>query len=70
MCGITGIISNKHFNNDIIISMTNELSHRGPDFQDNWSKNNKIFLGHSRLAILDLSNKGNQPMLSSSNRYV
>ena len=71
MCGVTGIISNISTNTDIITSMTSLLSHRGPDFQSIWNdKNKKIFLGHSRLSILDLSKNGNQPMISSSGRYI
>lgn len=41
--------------------MTRKLSHRGPDFQDIWRREG-VELGHTRLAILDLSPAGNQPM--------
>lgn len=51
--------------------MTEALKHRGPDDQGAWSSSsNSIYLGHSRLAILDLSPKGRQPMHSASGRYT
>ncbi len=38
------------------------LNHRGPDFQDFFvNHKNTLFQGHNRLAVLDLSNAGNQP---------
>lgn len=47
------------------------LSHRGPDDAQFWSESDgSIWLGHNRLAILDLSNAGQQPMHSSCGRYV
>jgi asparagine synthase (glutamine-hydrolysing) len=75
MCGITGIILNikfKHNNlRDLIYKMTQSLSHRGPDHSAIWSNQKKnLYIGHSRLSILDISKKGNQPMQSSSGRYV
>lgn len=73
MCGIAGIIQNynKLDLNKEIISITNELSHRGPDNMGHWvSKSNNIALGHTRLSIIDLSHNGNQPMHSKNERYV
>ena len=75
MCGITGIILNKKFkhNNleDLIYRMTKKLSHRGPDHNAIWSNQKKdLYIGHARLSILDISKSGNQPMQSSSGRYV
>lgn len=47
------------------------IHHRGPDSQDSWSQTSTgIHLGHARLAILDLSPHGKQPMTSHSERYV
>lgn len=65
MCGIAGMVS---LNSEVSISeiekMTKSLYSRGPDFGSNWiSKNNKVGLGHRRLSIIDLSEKGNQPMI-------
>jgi asparagine synthase (glutamine-hydrolysing) len=42
--------------------MTDRLAHRGPDYKATWTDNRGIYLGHTRLSIIDLSEKGNQPM--------
>ena len=68
MCGINGIIFKK---NEIeihkILEMNMMLKHRGPD-QSGFLKHNNLLLGHTRLSILDLSEKCSQPM-SSDGRY-
>ena len=47
------------------------LQHRGPDHGDAWADERMgIALGHQRLAILDLTEEGNQPMHSADGRYV
>ena len=57
--------------NNVILRMNSAVSHRGPDFSSQWEDNNfGIALGHQRLSILDLSNAGNQPMISQSGRFV
>ena len=65
MCGINGLIifdKVKRFDPyQVIQKMNNSLSHRGPDHDGIWFKNN-VFLGHRRLSIIDLSKKSNQPM--------
>lgn len=68
MCGILGAIPtiNKH----IFKKALNNLKHRGPDDEGIWSNGTEIILGHRRLAILDLSAKGHQPMLSTNKRYT
>ena len=51
--------------------MTNSLYHRGPDSEGFWSDSSDgISLGFRRLAILDTSSNGNQPMKSSNGQYV
>lgn len=66
MCGITGLVShNDCFNHDYLLSMVNEIKHRGPDDSGVFEFKHKSFtlgLGHRRLSILDLSNNGRQPM--------
>ena len=72
MCGIAGIL---HFNHqcvelDDLKKMTDTLSHRGPDGEGHWiNEKANIGFGHRRLAILDLSKAGHQPMHYANNRY-
>ena len=63
MCGIAGIISNNSSlaTADRVKKMTDSLAHRGPDAEGHWM-NATTALGNRRLAIIDLSNAGNQPM--------
>lgn len=72
MCGISGeyIIKGSLTDRSTFIKL-NDLGHkRGPDHSGYWADNEKCQLGFSRLAILDLSENGNQPMLSHSGRYA
>lgn len=51
--------------------MVRTLSHRGPDDMATWADpHEQVAIAHTRLAILDLSPAGSQPMQSSSGRYV
>jgi asparagine synthase (glutamine-hydrolysing) len=63
MCGITGILDLQNGSPDpaALDRMTDVLTHRGPDGRGVWIKR-PIALGHRRLAILDLSEAGAQPM--------
>ncbi len=67
MCGIFGVI-----NRDIDIGLARRcldtLIHRGPDDGDIFQAEG-VTLGHRRLAILDLSPKGRQPMSYMNGRY-
>ena len=71
MCGIAGIINfnNKPVNERSIRSMMERMKHRGPD-DDGIYLNNNIGLGFVRLSIIDLSEKGHQPMFDISGRYL
>lgn len=75
MCGIAGIFSPKQKLGETsktdIRKMILELRHRGPDDSGVWWEDDgTLILGHSRLAIVDLSKDGHQPMISSSGRYA
>lgn len=72
MCGIAGFINNKHLNNKdelLLDKMLSKIIHRGPDSFGIWHEND-VFLGHRRLAILDLSPAGHQPMLSKDQNLI
>ncbi len=56
---------------DAIGRMTDRLHHRGPDAHGSWcDRDAGIAFGHRRLAIVDLTDAGRQPMLSESGRFV
>ena len=63
MCGIAGLMTfdSSLPDDDLITAMIRQLSHRGPDNQHVYC-DGPVGLGHSRLAILDLSDAGGQPM--------
>jgi asparagine synthase (glutamine-hydrolysing) len=67
MCGIVGSINVSNKGNDDIL--LESISHRGPDSFGKYREGN-LFLGHTRLAIQDLSENGNQPMFSEDGRYI
>ena len=66
MCGIVGF---NWQDKKLIISMSKELSHRGPDNQGIYIDKN-FSLGHRRLSIVDLSVNGNQPMFNEDGTIV
>lgn len=73
MCGFTGYVQRRHggVNAEVISDMRDALTHRGPDDAGIWlDEANGVAFGHRRLAILDLSPAGYQPMHSSCKRYV
>lgn len=71
MCGIAGLIylDNNPVSPVVLQRMTDAIAHRGPDGEGHWIEGN-VGLGHRRLAIIDLSPAGHQPMASISQRYV
>ena len=75
MCGITGIVeaqsSEPQINESILKSMSDVIIHRGPDSDGQWiSPGRKCGLAFRRLAIIDLSSNGNQPMTTEDGRYT
>jgi len=75
MCGLTGYWtfqdSDTHLLTTTVKRMTSQLLSRGPDSEGIWVESkNGLALGHRRLAIMDLSAAGHQPMQSSSGRYA
>lgn len=76
MCGITGFWNFSDLEThgeltSVINRMTDIIRHRGPDDSGAWvEQESGIALGFRRLAILDLSPTGHQPMLSANERYV
>ncbi|HSX13411.1 MAG TPA: asparagine synthase (glutamine-hydrolyzing) [Chlamydiales bacterium] len=71
MCGIAGIYQiHGVMPSDDFVRMIDSLTHRGPDGRGIYkSRDEKLFLGHRRLNILDLSDRGTQPMSDASGRY-
>lgn len=70
MCSISGIFDVNNNIDAIQLEKFNEiLRHRGPDSSGVFIED-YIGLAHTRLSILDLSSSGNQPMHSSSKRFV
>ncbi len=73
MCGIFGayIPSPDSEKIESLISARDSIAHRGPDSSGYWlSSDNRLFLSHRRLAIIDLSTAGHQPMHSGKYSIV
>src|SRR5262245_54747058 len=76
MCGIAGLLdlsrSGRH--SDLArraSAMVEAIAYRGPDGADVWSETERgIALAHRRLAIIDLTSTGAQPMVSADGRWV
>ncbi|HSV98646.1 MAG TPA: asparagine synthase (glutamine-hydrolyzing) [Sedimentisphaerales bacterium] len=71
MCGIVGIVSQMPVEDrELLVRQRDALRHRGPDDAGVWwSGDNRVGLAHRRLAILDLSPTGHQPMLDESGQF-
>ena len=74
MCGIAGVVSITPFPNALGIEQTLHrmarlIAHRGPDGSDIWHDSH-AGLAHTRLAIIDLSEAGRQPMHDVQGHYV
>src|SRR5687768_15859166 len=65
MCGLFGSITREPLNEERASAAHRVQAHRGPDAQGSWRATagpNSVYLGHQRLAIIDLSDAGRQPM--------
>ncbi len=71
MCGIAGIfnLDGRPVSQNILRKMTDIIKHRGPDGEGFWS-NTCIGFGHRRLAIIDLTPAGHQPMQSDDGNLI
>ena len=75
MCGIAGFTTSPPLSNSRLIeiagAMSRQITHRGPDGEGIWTDAEvSISLAHRRLAIVDLSQAGSQPMISNSGNLV
>jgi asparagine synthase (glutamine-hydrolysing) len=76
MCGIAGFLDLKRRSGDnelksLVASMAGTLRHRGPDDHGVWvDAEAGVAFGHTRLAIIDLSPAGAQPMMSACGRFT
>ncbi|HYE59963.1 MAG TPA: asparagine synthase (glutamine-hydrolyzing) [Candidatus Kapabacteria bacterium] len=72
MCGIVGVVHRKKRVDEAVLGqMLSAVAHRGPESQGVWmSPDQMVALGHRRLAIIDLSPGGHQPMISEQEEYV
>ena len=70
MCGISGYFTkNSFFGVEDLNMMVATQNHRGPDSSGTFM-HNQVGLGHNRLSIIDLSERGAQPMQSFKERYI
>ncbi len=73
MCGIGVYISKQNISKQILTdklhTINNSQSHRGPDFAGIYC-NKHVGICHTRLSIIDLSEKGNQPFISPDKKYI
>lgn len=74
MCGIAGLLEPGHLSRGATAAsrrMADAIAHRGPDDHGVWTDQQAgIALSHCRLAVIDLSRAGHQPMESHSGRFV
>jgi asparagine synthase (glutamine-hydrolysing) len=71
MCGIVGVcnLNGEPVPAGLLKRMTDVIAHRGPDGEGHYT-DSSVGLGHRRLAIIDLSPAGNQPMANVSGDVV
>ena len=74
MCGICGFIHNRRVDEKVLYTMNQTISYRGPDdegyYLDILENGMQLGLAQKRLAILDLSEAGHQPMQSYDGKII
>ncbi|MCC7032961.1 MAG: asparagine synthase (glutamine-hydrolyzing) [Acidobacteria bacterium] len=73
MCGIAGLVTRDARPDlaEVVTGMATRLRHRGPDDSGIWvDSSGRFAMSHRRLAVVDLSPTGHQPMISHSGRHV
>lgn len=75
MCGIAGAVNLRREApprdlSETVIRMRDTMPHRGPDGAGFWCDPETVHLGHRRLAIVDLTDHGRQPMSYGAGRYT
>ncbi len=74
MCGFVGIVSKNKLTSNLLSNLDTaalKIKSRGPDFTGKWINKKKNFATvHNRLSIIDISQKGNQPMHTVNEKYT
>ena len=75
MCGINGSFAYHYAANPVdraeLVAVRDQMAARGPDGSGLWlSSDERVGFGHRRLAIIDLTDAGQQPMMSADGRLV
>ena len=70
MCGIVGISAKTNNDySDTIRALLSKIKHRGPESEGVFQKGT-VWLGHRRLKIIDISDRSNQPLVTTCGRYT
>ena len=72
MCGILGELSfnSKLSDKDSFLQLLNLSKDRGPDSEGYYTNNKNLQLGFNRLRVLDMTTRGDQPILSNKGRFI
>ena len=74
MCGIAGFVRTTPHNvredSESLKRMCDIIRHRGPDAEGQQSFDDRVFLGHRRLSIIDLSEDANQPLSNEDGKVT
>lgn len=73
MCAIFGWLKFDHYFTEGEITAARKalasMAHRGPNFQGEWFTD-RVYMGHRRLSIIDLSPEANQPFVDEGGKYI